>query len=391
MFGFWLKRRLLRSGIWILITMLTLALAAGMGVIRYAHGMQLEKLEAVERDFPVWIRISDPMGTRTDWLGIQNFYIYLFILEGYDVRDNVATKDYFTHVCLKLTQEAEATDTQTGESKKIPLLGITQAESDSVLSPDNGAVVFFYEGYSWADFAEDKAICLLPEGFADSYAMDAETGIPLLTVAGAEEKFEVVGIVRGVSDKIYVPWRYVVNAYRNGEESTESLSAMVADNTRLSEMKERMRRSFTYTDPFRDPGPYSLAMTVFDSQYVAAHKSATRSIELLAALHPIFVVFSAGIGLLAGSVLFRTRKREYALLRSVGAKRKYALWLLTSEFLIAAITGGLLCVVLSLIIPALRETALFAPAVLLCFMLGVATAQTLILRESALKSLQTNE
>ena len=124
---------------------------------------------------------------------------------------------------------------------------------------------------------------------------------------------------------------------------------------------------------------------------MAAHKSAMRSIELLAALQPVLMIFCAGMGLLAGLLLFRTRKREYALLRSVGAKRMYALWLLTSEFMLAAIIGALLCVVLSQMIPALREGALFAPIVLVCFLLGIVAAQWMILRESALKSLQTNE
>jgi zinc transporter ZupT len=124
---------------------------------------------------------------------------------------------------------------------------------------------------------------------------------------------------------------------------------------------------------------------------MAAHKSAMRSIELLTSLQPVFMIFCAGMGLLAGLLLFRTRKREYALLRSVGAKRMYALWLLTSEFMLAAIAGALLCVVLSQLIPALREGALFAPIVLVCFLLGIVAAQLMILRESALKSLQTNE
>jgi len=390
MLGFWLKRRLLRSGIWLLIALLTFVLSAGIGVIRYALAVQREKLEAVERDFPVWVRVSDPTGTQTDGLDIVNIWVLPFIQEDYDVQDGVAMKDNFKHVCLKLTEEASVLDLQ-GAPKLLPMLGITQAESDPVLSPDNNAVVSFYEGYSWADFWEDKAICLLPEGFAQSYATDAETGAPLLKVQGEEVSLEVVGTVRGVSDKIYVPWRYVVNAYCGGIESTESLSAIIADNTRLSEIKERLRRGFTYTDMLRDPGPYTWAITVFDSQYMAAHKSAMRSIELLTSLQPVFMIFCAGMGLLAGLLLFRTRKREYALLRSVGAKRMYALWLLTSEFMLAAIAGALLCVVLSQLIPALREGALFAPIVLVCFLLGIVAAQLMILRESALKSLQTNE
>lgn len=380
----------MRSGIWLLIALLTFVLSAGIGVIRYAQGVQEEKLEALERDFPVWVRVSDPTGAKTDGLNIINIYVFLFILEDYDVQNGIAMKDNFKHVCLKLTQEASVLDKQGG-TKTLPMLGITQAESDPALSPDNNAVVSFFEGYSWADFWEDKAICLLPEGFAQSYAVDTETGAPLLTVEGKEVTLKVVGTVQGISDKIYVPWRYVVNAYHGGIESSESLSAIIADNTRLSEIKERLRRSFTYTDLLRDPGPYFLAITVFDSQYMAAHKSAMRSIELLAALQPVFMIFCAGMGLLAGLLLFRTRKREYALLRSVGAKRMYALWLLTSEFMLAAIIGALLCVVLSQMIPALREGALFAPIVLVCFLLGIVAAQWMILRESALKSLQTNE
>ncbi len=382
MLGFWLKQRFSRTFMWLLVMFLTLALAFCMGVIHDALIIQQNKLESLEQEFPVWMRVSDLTGSQTDGLDIPNFYIWLFQSDIYVDQSGVAVREFFTKLCLKLTEQA-----QTEKQQTIQLLGITQRESDPLLAPENGAEVSFFEGFSWLDFEQDRALCLVPEGFA----YDTDTGLIQLTVRGAETDYQVIGTVHGVSNRVYVPWRFVVNAYRDGIETTESLAALVKDNTRLSEMKERMKKYFTYAEILKGTSIYSYAMTVFDSGYMTAHQSATHNIDLLNTLQPVFMMFCAGMGLLAGFVLFRTRKREYALLRSVGTNRYQALWLLTSEFLLAAIAGGLLFVLMAMAVPALNGSLFFLPGVICCFAIGIVIAQMLILRESALRSLQSNE
>ena len=44
MTGFWLKRRLLRTGVWLLVALLTAGLAFSMGILRRAHEEQQKKL-----------------------------------------------------------------------------------------------------------------------------------------------------------------------------------------------------------------------------------------------------------------------------------------------------------------------------------------------------------
>lgn len=55
MTGFWLKRRLLRTGVWLLVALLTAGLAFSMGILRRAHEEQQQKLRELEKSFPIWL------------------------------------------------------------------------------------------------------------------------------------------------------------------------------------------------------------------------------------------------------------------------------------------------------------------------------------------------
>ena len=71
MTGFWLKRRLLRTGVWLLVALLTAGLAFSMGILRRAHEEQQQKLRELEKSFPIWLQVSNPQGTQVDDLEIE--------------------------------------------------------------------------------------------------------------------------------------------------------------------------------------------------------------------------------------------------------------------------------------------------------------------------------
>ena len=79
MTGFWLKRRLLRTGVWLLVALLTAGLAFSMGILRRAHEEQQQKLRELEKSFPIWLQVSNPQGTQVDDLEITNSYVWRFI------------------------------------------------------------------------------------------------------------------------------------------------------------------------------------------------------------------------------------------------------------------------------------------------------------------------
>ncbi|MDO4544118.1 MAG: hypothetical protein Q4C01_06150 [Clostridia bacterium] len=382
----WIKHRLLRTRIWLAVSALTIVLSIAMGLLFNALASQRERLSKLEKEYPVWVQLSDASGAYTDGLNLLNSHVWRFIRDGYAEENGVSTSDFFTHVCLKLSKEVEITMPSEEISERL-LLGITQRESVPALSEDGGARIEFFEGYSWEDFSEDKAVCLLP---SDLIPLVSDGAIELL-VDGTAQSFTQIGTVYGISDSICVPWIFFVNAYENGIETSESLSAIVADNTRLSEMKSSMERFFPQGTSVEALRNHNFAMTVFDEPYLQAHRSASQMIRLLQSLQPVFMVFCLGVGLFAGAVLFRTRRREYALLRSVGMNKPRALLLLSAEYVIAALIGGTVGLIAAIFVPQLKQSMVLIPAVIFCLLAGIALSQLMIMKKSALYVLQANE
>ena len=385
MTGFWLKRRLLRTGVWLLVALLTAGLAFSMGILRRAHGEQQQKLRELEKSFPIWLQVSNPQGTQVDDLEITNSYVWRFIQP--DEGTGRGLKEYTTHLCLKLTAEGTIQAPPEGAGR-VRLVGITQRESVPALKAENGGQVAFFEGASWEDFALDRAVCLVPERLWNQLAGVTELEIQ---AGGGTENYRIIGLVSGEPDRLYVPWVHVVNAYNDGIENTESLSALVADNAQLSELKERMRRSFTNVNPAGSGGRYTFAVTVFDSQYMASHKSISQKISLLELLHPTFVLLCAAIGYFTGAALFHAQKYSYALLRTLGARRMKALGLLSAEYVVAVLVGGALY---AGVYPVLFGKGVEMQFVLLtaaCFTAGILISQLVTMRDSVLRTLQDRD
>jgi F0F1-type ATP synthase assembly protein I len=270
------------------------------------------------------------------------------------------------------------------------LVGITQQESDIELLPENGVAIGFVEGYSWDDFGMDStdAICLVPIGTP----IDSDGNIQISVKNSEAVTLAVAGIVYGGNpDKIYCPWRYLINTFEGGMEWSQSFRATIIDNKRLAEIKEKMKTAFTYADPMHPGTEYSYAMTIFDSQYMSSHKSVSQNIALLTAAQPIFLIIDIIIGFMTGFLLLRQRRKEYALFRAIGCGKAGAISLLLLEYTIICIFSAAIYSVSAIFITAVQSGFAYLPFVIICFIMGIFAAEIVIMRDSALKSLQTNE
>jgi hypothetical protein len=421
MFLFYLTRHIRRSKNLIIIAALVFVLASLLGVLRYAVAMQREKRAAIERDFPITAEVSNILGTVTDGLDLRARVINRF------TTDEDGTGDYFIDVCYKRTVSPEITGSYialdgaaaerpvtflkltgvTCDGEDVRLVGVTRAESDGKLSPENGVTTQFRDGYSWEAFARSEPICLI----SDSVAPGTDTVTALMTVsalytdvdvaaAPPEElyttvtvpyEFKVAGTFHGGGGRIYCPWQYVIDEFYRGTPSTEVIRARIADNTRLAEIKAGMAKYFNPVNFALPPGAGGFALTVYDAQYISSHRAVTHNIVLLTLAQPVYLVLVAAIGLFAGFILLRGRRREYALMRCVGSGKPLVIALLTAEYAAAGLFGAAVCAAVGAAVPAVSYGTVFAPAVLLCFIAGVFAAELMLLRDSVLTSLQNRE
>jgi hypothetical protein len=320
-------------------------------------------------------------------LDLYNSVVWRFIKPSYGV------SIYFKDIALKKTVAAVSLPKFTD----IALIGVTRREADTALAPENGVMIEFFDGYNWDVFSGSGGYCLLSEGV--NY--DDSADIVEVKIKDTEENIAlaVVGIITGVTDKLYVPWGYVIDYLEDGLESSETLRAVVADNRKLSEMKERMGRYFIPVSPFNttvfeyESGEpqYKFALTVFDAQYLESHKTISQNIKLIETARMVFWVLSILIGFLSGCILLRTRKREYALLRVVGFGKARSHMLFIIEYMVETAISAVMAIILGIIFPVFDGMIIFAAMTAACFLAGVVSASLLLLRESTLKSLQTNE
>jgi hypothetical protein len=359
----------------VILTLLVVLLSAAMATLRYSAARQEEKRAGLEDDFTIWMKVSDLRGIKSDGLNIDSHYVRMFLTDDYN-----DLSPFVTDVCLKATTTLHNYD-------NARLVGITRREAEKLLSPESGGTVSFREGWSWADFLDNKAVCLGEY----PYGADAETMI-LHYGDGKSAEFTIIGAIQQPdSEHIYFfcPWVFLVE---EGNERSEVLRATVADNRRLGEFKETAQKYFVAvninnTFSFQ----YHFALTIFDSAYTQSHKSASRNIELLKVALPVFLTAVFAVGFFAGFLVLRNRKREYALMRAMGASKTAAVTLLAVEYMIVCAVGMIIYAVLMLFTEPLTYAGVFLPATALCFMAGIMACILVETRNSVLKSLQFKE
>lgn len=380
---FYISKYLKRSRNWLIIPAILVGLTVLLSLIRNAINTQEEKLNILQNDFPIWMELSDTKGISSDNLSIPNFYIWHFIHEsvspeGYEIYHLV--KD----VALKHTVDA------IKDNLEVSLIGITRRESDYKLSVENGVQVEFYNGYTWDDFLQRQAICIVPANMRNDYIEVFITDDSnILAKEPAPIQLKVIGeVYGGDGSSIYVPWIYVTE---DGMEHSEVLRAVVSDNSQLNELKFRMKRYFTYVDFNRSDTEYHFAMTIFDSSYIATYTSVTRNISLLRTGKFAFFIIAVIIGFLTGFLLVRTRRKEIALLRSIGISTRIIVLSFLLGYAIICLTTALFYTLLTIFINPMRQGYIYLPLVSLCFFIGLLIPIIKNYHISILQSLREND
>ncbi|MCL2030556.1 MAG: hypothetical protein FWG93_03335 [Oscillospiraceae bacterium] len=349
--------------------------------------------------FEIVVELSNNSGYLTDGLFItgKDFRVFTspderaFPLYGYT--ENLRLKR-----TLVITEIA-------GRPMPGALTGITAFAA--LPAPEAGAAVTFFEGYDESVLETDEPVCLVG---ADMLAA-AEDGVLRLTVQSVQTvttttevrpgSYEIIDgvwvfspslheatvippqdigleltVVGTVDDMeygfLYCPFWTASGAgvLSDGQTPyTDLLSATLADNRKLSEFKQTAWRNFPRVGPVYENRPIS--MTVYDSGFYDAIEPLMQNMILVDAATPLVYVISVCVGFLASFLLTRRRKPEFAVMRSVGVRKRDIFFgsLLEQTALGAAgalLGCGLAALTWGYVSPA--RTALF----LVCFMLGAA-------------------
>ena len=330
MLSFTLKRTKRTPLPTIMILLFGLVLSAVLCGLHSFNEAEQRSYEETRRTVPVTVSITNLSGTKRDDLEIPGWVADL-------LTKGDGLSGYMKDVQLKTTHPISNFD----ELKSACLVGLTSASADKRLWPENGASITWREGYGETIFSGDAPLCLAPESVTKDW--DTETpgqqlylyfftpkpGLGETEMLEFELYLTVAGTYSGgTGNVIYASYDIVERVwYRMQQDRViDSVSATLADNDLLDELKARIGDWFAVPNPAGAKTEwghfgyeyYLYALDVNDSTLQSLSATLKNSILINRICTLLIFVLSAGVGFLVGFLMIRHRKREIGLMRTLG-------------------------------------------------------------------------
>ncbi len=289
--------------------------------------------------------VTNLSGDRTDGLQIGNNELALFAPELQFFREEWEYRPESSTELADLVEDVQikATISVTIAGKSYNLAGITSWEADVALHPENGSIIFWREGYNEHIFTGEDFVCLAPESLLKKLAATEEipeedadptftTHIPIMVEADAKfDENAFVGnlLVAGSYSKkegttIYLPMDTYAKIMHETAHAivAQSVSATLKSNNDLEQLRQVAGQWFAQPSP-ENAGKLwvddlYLGIEIDDSRIREAEKDLESSLRVNGVAAVMILVLSAGAGFLVGVLMVRSRKREIALMRTMG-------------------------------------------------------------------------
>lgn len=346
-------RRILRKPLPALAVLLFAAiLAAILCGLQHAAQEEVEEYGHVYRSTPVTLTVSDLTGTQTDDLELPSWALKAF--------DSHSLKPYVkdVHAKVTLTNIDSVIDPYLGQAfPGFDVVGISSPEIDSQLSAQNGHTIDWMAGYDESILLTDEAVCIIPQSCTgDGYTPESleisfsYTPYSLNAVTQYySAQFKVVGVLTSDLNQIYCPFSMALkaNSAVGKALSMDAITATVSDNDTLDIVCEESSRWFAEPDLTGEQTPwdfswythYPFALIIDDSQLVAAAETLENSMRLNKICTMAVFALSAAAGFFIGFLMIRQRKREIALMRTMGTPDKSIFCSFAFEQLLCALLG----------------------------------------------------
>ena len=210
------------------------------------------------------------------------------------------------------------------------LKGITSEAADENLRYGNN--VIYAEGFAESIWMSEEQVCAIsPE--LERYTYVGADGGTYIHVDGrfysdhwqdfrtVPLTLRVVGSVYGYNS-VYAPVRTLLKACEESQESisfsADSMSFAVRDNHRLDALRSQVSSLFLEAGETNRQG-YSLLIK--DTQYLKLTREAEKNLTIMQLMQPVLYLCALGAGVMLVVMQMRGRKKEMAVIRSLGAGR----------------------------------------------------------------------
>lgn len=313
--------------------------------LQKANDAELEKYNDTYHTIPVQFSVTNLSATTSTDLDIPAILAEVFTQE-----DGLAKYASDLQMVCK--------HAVTGINSNYTLVGITSTALSTELWPENGTYIVWNEGYSEDVFAGEEAVCLVPQTMV--VFTDEETGKSYVeldfknwgTNPAAEYscKLEVVGTYMGGDGKsIYCPYAVCERVYTQLNEFlyVQAIRATLRSNDDLEELRAVSKRWFAEPNPLGEKTPwgeygyeyYLYALDINDDLLQRSSATLQNSIATNRICTLLVLCLSAAAGFLIGFLMVRNRKKEIALMRTMGTPNRSIYWGFALEQMLCVALG----------------------------------------------------
>ena len=380
-------------------------------ILCYLHQSQKTEQQNYENTFhsiPVEFEITKLNGNRLDESAHIDGYMADLFFENSVFEPNFS--ELVSDVQVRMShsgtlieeQEENTTANEAAETQKITkrLVGITSVKVAEELTPEFGGMIEWYDGYDESIFGSDQFVCVVPSNYIDidevvlsfNYRADGETRDREYTCS-----FVVAGRYTDEgNNKLYCPYTTMEHIYSKLSEpkKVQYLMGKLSNNDNLELLHEIASNWFAEPNPMGDPTPwekygyeyYPFAMDIKDSLLKSLVSDMQNSMTINRIAAALVFVLSAGAGFLTGFLVIRSRKREIALMRTLGTSNRIVCMELEIEQILCVAAGVIIGGSYSLWEP-LEQLCLFAGI----YIAGLTAALLVFIRANLLATMKEDE
>jgi hypothetical protein len=344
-------------------------------VLCYLHKAGKEELRSYEESYAsvtVFFKVVNLDGSKpNNGNGIDGLAVDLFQKSWMtpNLQDFIAE----THIRISLAGNYYVTDLN-GEhildkqalkkSRPMTTVGISSTRVAEELTEGWGGKIYWHEGYDESILLTNEFVCIVPESMKGKQVIDMSysykywpTGKPG-DLGGSrtntvESTFQVVGYYTDPgNNRIYCPYETMVkiHAELRKPQLIEEIGAILTDNTQLEQLKENASHWFATPNAMGEKTPWGkygfehflFALDIDDSMLVNLETNMKNSLRLNQLASAVVFALSAGAGFLTGFLVIRSRKREIALMRTLGTSNPVVCLEFGAEQIMLVLLGVLL-------------------------------------------------
>ena len=278
---------------------------------------------------PVKLIVTNLSATRSDGLEAPSWVTKVFTSR--IPKNNL--KDYVKDVQIKATQQIHTLTIGDEVFSDKSLIGITDLEISGEMS-QSGSITWL-SGYDESVFDSDEPVCVVPENLitgdvalcqtADIHTVFNE---PFFPYAEHDAVLTIIGTHKENDSTVYCPYEVVSDIYDSlgKPDEVDAIQATLIDNSLQAEVREIANNWFAIPNPTGEQTSwrysyyfyYPYALDIDDDLLVNAERTLKISLLINELCAVLVFALSAGASFFVGFLMIRSRKREIALMRTLG-------------------------------------------------------------------------